>query len=103
MRAKWADFLFTLAVRFIGGALSGMLPGFLILCPNRGSGKHPLLLWVAGDEAHPHRFLYWLLGWAIAGGIIGMLTTPYWQTPWYKRKPLEFVDEDDKDVRDDAS
>jgi hypothetical protein len=100
MRAKWADFLFTLAVRFIGGAVLGLLPGFLILCPGRRSGSHPLIVWVAGDEAHPHRFLYWFICWAVAGGIIGMFTTPYWQTPWYKYERLQF---DKKDREDDAA
>jgi hypothetical protein len=33
--------------------------------------------------------LYWFISWAIGGGVIGIFTTPYWQTPWYKYEGLD--------------
>lgn len=95
MRAKWADFLFTLAVRFIVGAVLGALASILICAPvgrkySQHMGTNQLLLWVTGDAAHPHRFLYWVLAWSLGGAIIAMFTIPYWQTPWYKRERLKF-------------
>ncbi|HTR41362.1 MAG TPA: hypothetical protein VMH87_07065 [Pseudomonadales bacterium] len=100
MRSKWADFLFTLAVRFIGGGILGTLAGFLICFPGRGAGKNQILIWVTGDENHPHRLVYWILAWAIGGGIIGMFTIPYWQRPWYKYERMTF---DKPDKKDDAA
>ena len=97
MRPKWADFLFTLAVRFICGAVMGAAASFLVCVPPRHGGRNSLLLWVVGDENHPHRFAYWVGICSLLGGIIGMLTTPRWQTPWYKYERLQFDEEDKKD------
>jgi hypothetical protein len=88
MHNKWPDFLFTAAIRFVSGAVSGVIIGFLVCIPmsRTASGYYPLLVWLFGDQAHPHR---WVLLWSLVGGIIGVLTTPRWQTPWYKRDPEE--------------
>jgi hypothetical protein len=90
MRAKWTDFLFTLFVRFVVGVILGILASLLVCVPAGHGGKHALLAWVMGDAGHPHRFWYWILAWSIGGGIIAMLTIPYWQTPWYKYERLKF-------------
>jgi hypothetical protein len=88
MPNKWPDFLFTAAIRFVSGAVSGVIIGFLVCTPLSGAATryYPLLVWLFGDQAHPHR---WVLLWSLVGGIIGVLTTPRWQTPWYKRDPEE--------------
>ncbi len=75
----------------------GALASILICFPGRRSVKHPLLLWLAGDEDHPHRFAYWVCAWSLLGGIIGMITIPPWQTPWYKYERLQFDEENKKD------
>jgi hypothetical protein len=88
MRSKWPDFLFTLGVRFVCGAVLGVLASILICAPmGHQAARRPLLLWVFGDEAHPHRPLYWISTWSFLGGIIAALTIPKWQTPWYRRDP----------------
>ena len=96
MRAKWADFLFTLAVRFVCGAAMGAVASLLICVPLRHGGRHSLLLWVVGDENHPHRFAYWVGIWSLLGGVIAMITIPPWQTPWYKYQRLQFNEENKK-------
>ena len=86
MRSKWPDFLFEIAVRLACGAVLGAIAGFLICAPIRGyAARHPLLLWVFGDKDHPGRPYYWFGAWSLGGAILAMLTTPRWQTPWYRR------------------
>src|SRR5690242_8361909 len=72
---KWADFLVTIAVRFIGGIVLGFLA-----CP--------LFSWRGILRALSHDSvrvpLIWLALCGLAGGIIAVLTLPHWQTPWYK-------------------
>lgn len=89
-RTKWGDFLFTLVVRLIAGAVLGALASLLVCVPVRRASRHSLLVWVTGDADHPHRFAYWILAWAIGGSIIGVFTIPYWQTPWYQYERLKF-------------
>ncbi len=89
MRNKWPDFLFTIAIRLICGAVLSALVGLLICAPiNRHAARRPLLLWVFGDKDHPLRPYYWFGAWALGGAIVTVLTTPRWQTPWYRREPL---------------
>ena len=72
----------------------GSIASILVCAPARSGGAHPLLLWIFGDEGHPKRPFYWIGGWALAGGIVAILTTPHWQTPWYKYERLHFDDKE---------
>jgi len=71
-KSKWPDFLFTIAVRFLGGSVLGC-----IVLTYRGILR-------AFSHNHTHWPLIWLGLCGLAGGIIAVCTTPYWQTPWYK-------------------
>lgn len=87
---KWPDFLFTLAVRFIVGAILGAIVSILLCAPiSRYAGRRPLLMVIFGDEEHPKRPAYWIAGWTLAGAVMAMLTTPRWQTPWYKYEKIK--------------
>ena len=89
---KWQDFLFTLAVRAICGVVMGMFVGFLLCAPvGRRGAKRPLVVWLFGDEANPNKPYYWFGGFGLIGAAIAMLTTPKWQTPWYKRTPINLA------------
>lgn len=90
---KWQDFLFTLAVRAICGVVMGMFVGFLLCAPvGRRGAKRPLVVWLFGDAANPNKPYYWFSGFGLIGAAIAMLTTPRWQTPWYKRTPINLAD-----------
>lgn len=74
-KGKWPDFIFTLAVRLFCGVLLGGL--LCVVLSYRGilrsfSHNH---MWAAG---------VWLGLWALIGGLVSVLTTPRWQTPWYQ-------------------
>jgi hypothetical protein len=89
---EWRDFLFTLAVRGVCGALMGMLVGFLLCAPvGRAGARRPLLVWIFGDESNPNKPYYWFGAWGLIGAAIAMLTTPKWQTPWHERTPINLV------------
>jgi len=78
-KSKWPDFLFTLAVRlFCGVFLGGLL---CVLIGYRG---------ILSSFAHNHIRAagVWLGLWALAGGLVAVLTTPRWQTPWYKESAV---------------
>ena len=81
---KWPDFLFTLAVRFVCGAVLGGLA--CVLFSYRGILR-------AFSHNNTRVPLIWLGFWALLGGIIAAVKTPYWQTPWYKG--VRTRDEDD--------
>ena len=90
---KWQDFLFTLAVRAICGVAMGMFVGFLLCAPvGRRGAKRPLVVWLFGDAANPNKPYYWFSGFGLIGAAIAMLTTPKWQTPWYKRTPINLAE-----------
>ena len=72
---RWSDFLFTVAVRFVGGGVLGGLACLVLTF--RG-----VLRAFAHDNVRTP--LVWLAVCALGGGVTGMLTTPHWQTPWYK-------------------
>ena len=99
MNDKWLNFLFVIVARFMAWAIIGAVASILICAPiGRHEGSHPLLVWVVGDEAHPHRLLYWLGAWSLVGALISVFTTAYWQTPWYKYERLRL--KQDKPVDD---
>jgi hypothetical protein len=97
MRGKWTSFLFALGVRFLCGAVLGVLASlliFVIATPRRHrTTRPPLVLWVFNDETHPHRPYYWFGTWSLLGGMIAAFTIPRWQRPWYKRKSLNLGSE----------
>jgi len=74
-KSKWPDFLFTIAVRFVSGLFLGSLA--CVLVSYRG-----ILRAFSHDNSRVP--LIWLAGCAVVGGIVAVLTTPHWQTPWYK-------------------
>jgi RsiW-degrading membrane proteinase PrsW (M82 family) len=74
-KSKWADFLVTVAFRFIGGAILGCLVCLLV--------TYRFIL-RAFAHNHVHGPIIWLVVCGLAGGIIAAWTTPYWQRPWYK-------------------
>ena len=80
----------------------GAVASILICAPiGRGGTGRPLLVEVFGDEAHPKKPLYWIGGFSLVGGIIGVFTVPWWQRPWYKYERLRLgkkKDEDDTHV-----
>jgi drug/metabolite transporter (DMT)-like permease len=74
-KSKWPGFLFTIAVRFLGGLLLGCLACALIVSRAR-------LRAFSHDNAR--RTLLWLALCGLAGGIIAVFTTPNRQRPWHK-------------------
>jgi hypothetical protein len=74
-KSKWPDFLFTIAVRFVGGAFLGCVA--CILLSYRG------VLWAFSHD-NTRGPLIWLALCGLIGGIIAVFTVPHWQTPWYK-------------------
>jgi hypothetical protein len=75
VKSEWADFWVTIAMRFLGGILLGALAGVVL-------GHRIVLWWLSRDYM---RWLgLWIGAWALGGGVIAVLRTPHWQTPWYK-------------------
>jgi hypothetical protein len=74
-QSKWPDFLFTIAVRLIGGIVLGGLACFVL-------GYRGILRAFSHDNTREP--LIWLVLCGLAGGIIAVFTVPHWQTPWYK-------------------
>ncbi len=72
---KWPDFLFTLFVRFLCGVLLGGL--VCVIFSYRGILR-------AFSHDNTRAPLIWLGICALVGGIVAVVKTPYWQTPWYK-------------------
>lgn len=90
---KWPDFLFTLVVRATCGVVMGLFVGFLLCAPvGRKGAKRPLVVWLFGDAANPNKPYYWFGGFGLIGAAVAMLTTPKWQTPWYKRTPIKLAE-----------
>jgi hypothetical protein len=85
MKSKWPDYLFTVAVRFA----VGMVIAVLISLPILFFGKRKSLLVELIQGGRSVWVILWVVIWGLVGGIIAVLTTPRWQTPWYKRDPLE--------------
>lgn len=75
--SKWPDFLFTIAVRFVCGAVLGGLACFLF-------GWRGILRSFSHENVHWP--LIWLALFGLVGGIVAVFTVPRWQTPWYKRE-----------------
>jgi hypothetical protein len=75
MKSKWPDFVFTVAVRFVSGIVLGGLACLLV-------SYRAILRSFSHDNAHGP--LIWLAVCCLVGGIAAVLTTPHWQTPWYK-------------------
>ena len=74
-KSKWPDFLFTIAVRLIGGIFLGCLVCVIFLY--RG-----ILRAFSHNNTRVPLVILALCG--LVGGIIAVFTTPYWQRPWYK-------------------
>jgi hypothetical protein len=74
---SWLDFLFTIVLRLISGAILGTL--FLVFFRWKG-----ILQSFSRDDLHGPLVSLLLSG--AVGGVIDMLTVPYWQLPWYRRK-----------------
>jgi len=74
-KGKWPDFLLTVAFRFIGGMILGGGLGVLFTYRIilRSFARNHILVPIV------------ILGvFALAGGIVSVFQTPYWQRPWYK-------------------
>jgi len=69
------DFLFTIVVRLISGAVLGCGAGMLL-------GYKGILR--AFSQNHLKAPIIWLALCGLAGGVIAIFTIPPWQTPWYK-------------------
>ena len=74
-KSKWPDFLLTIAFRFIGGVILGVGLGVLF--------TYRVIL---RSFARNHKLVpVIILGvFGLAGGIVAIFQTPYWQRPWYK-------------------
>lgn len=72
---RWPDFLFTVAVRFICGAVLGVLGSVV------AAYRRILRAFSHDNLAAP---IFWLAVCGVAGGVIAVFTIPCWQTPWYK-------------------
>lgn len=74
--SKWPDFLFTMTVRFVCGAVLG---GLVCL----------LFTWKGILRAFSHDATYGPLIWlglcGLIGGMVAIFTVAWWQTPWYRR------------------
>lgn len=102
MKGKWSDFLVTLAVRFLLGAIAGLLLSIPVtfFAGARGPGRRRSLLveWV---QAEQYQWLaLWFCAWGLGGGLLAAFTIPKWQTPWYKRQRWTVQDSDDDVQRD---
>ncbi len=74
-KSKWPGFLLTVIFRFIGGVILGVGLGVLFTyrVVLRSFARNHILTPVV------------ILGiFGLAGGIVAVCQTPYWQTPWYK-------------------
>ncbi len=83
---RWLDYLFTLAVRFTGGGILGIivsLPVLFFAGTKTRLRKTSLLVEWLNAGKHMELIL-WFGGCAVVGGLIAVLTTPRWKTPWYK-------------------
>lgn len=89
MRIKWSDYLVTAFVRFICGAIIGVVAGVVLAFLGSSLRRHrvgkahsPLVdLIQKGD----YRTLFmWFGAAALVGALIAVITIPRWQTPWYK-------------------
>jgi hypothetical protein len=86
LKSKWPDFLFTVAVRFVSGAVVGVLVSLPVIffAGSRGRGRQKSLL-VELTQAGNHRLIIgWFVVWGVLGGVIAALRTPVWETPWYE-------------------
>jgi hypothetical protein len=79
-QSKWADFFFTITVRFIFGIVLGGLACFFFSW--RGILR-------AFSHNNTHVPLIWLGLCGLVGGIVAVFTVPRWQTPWYKRESMD--------------
>jgi hypothetical protein len=75
--SKWPDFIFTVAVRFVSGAVLGGVACFFF------TWKGILRAFSHENTQGP---VIWLGLCGLAGGIVAIFTVPRWQTPWYKRE-----------------
>jgi hypothetical protein len=75
MKSKWPEFLLTIGLRLISGAIVGSLAGLLL-------GYKLILRSFARDNVR--LVALWLGLWGLGGAIIWACRVPYWQTPWYK-------------------
>ena len=73
--SRWADFLFTVVVRFICGVALGCLALMFF------NWKGVLRAFAHDDTRGP---LVLLVVAGLVGGIVAVVTVPHWQTPWYK-------------------
>jgi hypothetical protein len=78
VKDEWADFWVTIAMRFVGGIILGALAGVVL-------GHRLILRWLARDGMASVGV--WLGAWSLAGGVVAVLRTPQWKTPWYKGVP----------------
>ena len=97
MKGKWPDLLFTLAVRFVVGAIISILVSIPVtfFAGSRGPGRRRSLLveWV--QAGHYGVLVLWFGAWGLAGGLIAALTIPRWQTPWHKPERWNLKEDND--------
>ncbi len=77
---KWPEFILTLAVRFVFGAIAGCAAYFFFFWK-------AVLRAFSHDEVRTPLVLMIVCG--VIGGIIAACTVPYWQTPWYKGSRID--------------
>lgn len=77
-KSKWPDFLFAVGVRLVCGVILGGGMGLYF-------GWRTILKWEAGERTS--WIVWWLIAWAVGGGIVCACTVPHWKTPWYKGIP----------------
>lgn len=99
MKGKWSDYIFTVVVRFICGAIIGLLIGLILAFFGGRRGRlgvgraHSTLVDLVEKGEYRTLFLWFGLA-GFLGGLIAVFTIPRWQTPWYKSV---LDDEHDKD------